>query len=241
MNGRPTTRVVILLLAGVVLVAAGCTRPKPQAPEQIVEPEIVVPTLQLTPGQTVVSARDIPTLAWSPTPEVPVVALPTTPPTATPTPTEGPSPVPTVPVSALPPTAVPPTSAAAPAPTSVPPQPTQPPVSTGSYMVQRGDTLFSIGQRFGVPWREIADANGIGAPYEIVSGQTLTIPQAGSSSSGPAPTSATGTTPRTHVVEAGENLYRIGLKYGLPWQTIAEANGITDPTQVYVGQQLVIP
>jgi LysM repeat protein len=108
-------------------------------------------------------------------------------------------------------------------------------------MVQRGDTLFSIGQRFGVRWQEIASANGIGPPYDITSGQTLTIPQAGSSPPGPAPTSPSTGAVRTHVVQPGENLYRIGLRYGLPWQSIAEANGITDPTQVYVGQQLTIP
>jgi len=43
-----------------------------------------------------------------------------------------------------------------------------------------------------------------------------------------------------HTVQPGENLFRIGLKYGVPWQTIAAANGI-DSTKIYVGQQLRIP
>ena len=43
-----------------------------------------------------------------------------------------------------------------------------------------------------------------------------------------------------HTVQPGENLFRIGLKYGVPWQTIAAANGLTS-TKIYVGQQLRIP
>jgi len=44
-----------------------------------------------------------------------------------------------------------------------------------------------------------------------------------------------------HVVQPGENLYQIGLLYGLSWQTIAEYNGITNPDAIDVGQELKIP
>lgn len=43
-----------------------------------------------------------------------------------------------------------------------------------------------------------------------------------------------------HVVQAGDNLYRIGLKYGVAWTTIRDANGLAT-TWIYVGQRLVIP
>ncbi len=46
---------------------------------------------------------------------------------------------------------------------------------------------------------------------------------------------------RVHVVQAGENLYRIGLLYALSWGAIAEYNGITDPNAITVGQELRIP
>jgi LysM repeat protein len=46
---------------------------------------------------------------------------------------------------------------------------------------------------------------------------------------------------RIHVVQAGENLYRIGLLYGLSWVAIAEYNGIVDPNAITVGQELRIP
>jgi LysM repeat protein len=43
-----------------------------------------------------------------------------------------------------------------------------------------------------------------------------------------------------HTVQSGENLYRIGLKYGVSWQSIMTANGLSS-TYIYTGQQLTIP
>ena len=44
-----------------------------------------------------------------------------------------------------------------------------------------------------------------------------------------------------HVVEPGENLYRIALRYGVTVDDIVKANHIDDPTQVPVGTKLLIP
>jgi LysM repeat protein len=64
----------------------------------------------------------------------------------------------------------------------------------------------------------------------------------------PAPTSLPPTTPAapttgatTHVVQPGENMFRIALRYGTTVEAIAQANGIANPRMVYVGQQLTIP
>ncbi len=46
---------------------------------------------------------------------------------------------------------------------------------------------------------------------------------------------------RTHTVAAGENLYQIGLQYGISWVAIAQANGIVNPDNLSVGQELIIP
>lgn len=45
----------------------------------------------------------------------------------------------------------------------------------------------------------------------------------------------------THIVEPGENLFRIALKYGVDLNTLATANGIDDARSIYSGQELVIP
>jgi len=44
-----------------------------------------------------------------------------------------------------------------------------------------------------------------------------------------------------HSVVHGENLYRIGLRYGVPAGEIAQANGIRDVTTLRIGQRLFIP
>jgi len=46
--------------------------------------------------------------------------------------------------------------------------------------------------------------------------------------------------PVTHVVQAGENLFRISLRYGTTVKAIMAANNLTSTT-IYVGQRLVIP
>jgi len=47
----------------------------------------------------------------------------------------------------------------------------------------------------------------------------------------------------TYTVEAGDNLSRIGQKYGLPWKAIFDANRdiIKDPDMIHPGQELKIP
>lgn len=44
-----------------------------------------------------------------------------------------------------------------------------------------------------------------------------------------------------HVVQAGENLYRIGLQYGISWTVLAEYNNIANPNSLIVGQEIRIP
>ncbi len=44
-----------------------------------------------------------------------------------------------------------------------------------------------------------------------------------------------------HVVQRGENLFRIALKYNRFAEEIAEANGIADSDTISVGQRLIIP
>jgi nucleoid-associated protein YgaU len=48
-----------------------------------------------------------------------------------------------------------------------------------TYTVKSGDTLSKIGQHFGVPWREIFEANKdqIKDPDKIFPGQTFRIPR----------------------------------------------------------------
>ena len=47
----------------------------------------------------------------------------------------------------------------------------------------------------------------------------------------------------TYTVQSGDNLSKIGSKYGVSWQQIFEANRdkLNDPDKIYPGQELTIP
>jgi len=102
------------------------------------------------------------------------------------------------------------------------------------HVVGWGETLFSIARNYGTSVEAISAANGIADPTRIYAGQRLTIPTV----SVPAAPTAAGA---THVVRAGENLYRIALRYGTTAQTLAEFNSIYNPAHLVVGQTLRIP
>lgn len=76
----------------------------------------------------------------------------------------------------------------------------------------------------------------------LVPGGTLSItPTAVSTAAAGSGTVAQQSCPATYTVQAGDNLFRIALKFGLTYQELASANGIKDPTLITVGMVLKIP
>jgi lipoprotein NlpD len=82
--------------------------------------------------------------------------------------------------------------------------PARPQATAGEYIVQRGDTLYSIAFRFGWDWKALAARNNIPAPYTIRPGQRVRfdLPKRGSAPvvaqpSKPPVTSAPSTPPQT--------------------------------------------
>ena len=107
------------------------------------------------------------------------------------------------------------------------PEPAPAPEPSGEtvYTVQSGDTLWGIGQKYGVEYQTIADYNGITNPSLIYPGQKIKIP-------------GTGTV--TYTVQAGDTLTGIAAKYGTTYQKIAADNGIENPNLIHPGQILKI-
>jgi LysM repeat protein len=104
--------------------------------------------------------------------------------------------------------------------------------SPGVYVVQLGDTLYSIARRYGTTVHALAVANKIANPSRIYAGQHLVIP-GGSTTPPPAG--------QIHVVQPGETLYSIARRYGTTHWAIAMANNLANPNVIYAGQRLVIP
>ena len=48
---------------------------------------------------------------------------------------------------------------------------------SGIHIVKRGDTVYGISRRYGLPVRAVIDANGLGPPYLLEIGQRLVIPE----------------------------------------------------------------
>jgi len=79
----------------------------------------------------------------------------------------------------------------------------QPAKRPGSYIVKRGDTLYSIAWRYGFDYRQLAGWNAIRQPYTIFPGQKLRLtkpPKTASTTRKPAstrsPTTASKSTPK---------------------------------------------
>jgi len=45
-----------------------------------------------------------------------------------------------------------------------------------TYIVQRGEYLIGLAERFGIAWEKLAEVNGIGYPYVVYAGQVLHLP-----------------------------------------------------------------
>jgi LysM repeat protein len=118
---------------------------------------------------------------------------------------------------------------------------------TAIYVVAPGDTLSAIAVRYNTTVGTLASLNGIVNVDRIRVGQELRVPSAAATGA-PAPaatpvptaTPAAGA-PRGHTVQAGENLFRIALRYSVTVDSIAALNRLADVSRIYVGQELLIP
>ena len=112
----------------------------------------------------------------------------------------------------------------------IPPAPAPPPATPVWHCVRYGETLSGIAARYGTTISAIAAANGIVNPNRIYAGQCLVIPPRVA----PAPL-------RVHIVQPGETLWRIAVRYGTTIYRLVALNGIANPNLIYSGQRLLVP
>ncbi len=78
------------------------------------------------------------------------------------------------------------------------------------------------------------------APAMTIVTPTPFVP--GAASPVPSETAASaGQNPPTYVVAEGDTLYAIALRFGVELEAIIAANGLSDPNDIHVGQELKIP
>jgi len=106
------------------------------------------------------------------------------------------------------------------------------------HVVQQGENLFRLALRYGTTVDAIMAANGLTDEHKIDVGQRLVIP-GGSGISATAPAAAT--TGGTYVVQPGDTLIGIALRYGINVWEMMYANGLFGSYMIYPGQGLVIP
>ncbi|MBZ0299897.1 MAG: LysM peptidoglycan-binding domain-containing protein [Anaerolineae bacterium] len=131
------------------------------------------------------------------------------------------------------------------------------------HIVQPGETLASIANRYGLTVSQLAQINNITNPNRILRGQTLTVftapvtadaveqpaeveaaapeaavPLVEAEAAAEAPAASAGT---PYTVKPGEHLAEIAQRFGVTWPAIVQANHITDPNRIQAGQVILIP
>ncbi len=111
----------------------------------------------------------------------------------------------------------------------------------GRHIVSEGDTLYNISRRYNVTTDELRTANDL-QNNDIKLGQHLFIPGL-SKKQTPIETRVKAALAKTgrHKVEQGQTAYSISRRYGITTDQLAKANGLTDASQVQLGQELIIP
>ncbi len=98
------------------------------------------------------------------------------------------------------------------------------------YVIQPGDSLFLIAQRFGTTVAAIQALNQLSNPGRLVVGQAILIPPP------PEPLE-----PLRYTVQRGDSLFAIAQLFGVTGNAIAQANNIANPNLIQAGQSLLIP
>jgi murein DD-endopeptidase MepM/ murein hydrolase activator NlpD len=99
------------------------------------------------------------------------------------------------------------------------------------YIVQSGENLTEIAEKFGISVQDLIDANNITDSNLISAGTQLIIPGIEGISG------VLTTTP----VEFGETLPSILRRYRISSDNFQKLNSITNPSEIYVGSNLILP
>ncbi|MFM1768456.1 MAG: hypothetical protein RJA22_985 [Verrucomicrobiota bacterium] len=237
-QGQGNVRLTVFAILGVhlvllgVLLIAGCNKgAEPSAEQPPVDPTAVNLPPEPPPVPT-----DLP-------PAAPTNELSTAGAHATPTTPVGAAPVgapPVTPSNTLAEVVLPPI-----------PQPEIPPAPAFTeHTIVRGDSFYTLGKKYKVGFKAIAEANPGVDSAKLKIGQKVKIPPSKTAGAA-APAAAAVGAPAdaglsapsgdvTHTVKSGDNLWSLSRKYGVKESAIRSANNLRT-SRLVVGQKLKIP
>ena len=96
------------------------------------------------------------------------------------------------------------------------------PVTTNTYIVKKGDSLYSIAKKFNTTVQKLVDLNGLGNKTLMI-GQVLSVPFSDN----------------FYVVKSGDSLYSIAKKFNTSADNIKKKNNLTS-NLLSIGQKLKI-
>ena len=97
------------------------------------------------------------------------------------------------------------------------------------HLVQKGETLSEIAQKYKVPLKSIIQANSIKSAHRIQTGKTLRIPR-----------EALAFEDVWYKVQPGDTLFSIGHRHNIEWRDLQRINGISSPRSLQIGRMIRI-
>jgi|SRR5680860_19306 len=92
------------------------------------------------------------------------------------------------------------------------------------HVVQSGDTLWALANRYSVTIQQIVTVNGLSVSDILVVGQALVIP----------------TSEHYHTVKQGESVWQIAKRYGTTPEALAQVNQLANVNLIQIGQKLIL-
>ena len=90
--------------------------------------------------------------------------------------------------------------------------------------VGKGDTLYAISRRTGVPVDDLAELNKLKKPYHVRLGQSLKLPKT-----------------RAYTVHSGDTLSGVAARFGVDTDVLAAFNSFSAKTPIRAGQKIDLP
>ena len=106
-------------------------------------------------------------------------------------------------------------------------------ISSKTYYVKKGDTLYGIAKRYNTTVKAIAQASKIKNPNYIFVGQRLTIPVASSNN-------FESNSLTFYTIRYGDTLYSIARRYNTTVAKLVRLNRIKNPNLIYAGNVIRI-